>query len=168
MPQLGTGLIARAAAMLWGLGLVVSVISAADEKLPGGKNPKKAPTPKAPWVEPQLPNGQASLTVTSEAFLKPLPDMQLKPGVTVATTAPTVDVLIYPGQTYEGRPWSNWGDGTIAHGKFYSAIGDHLSPAGTARVFEEQRVVQLRQLFVREPDFLPQAHADDAGADGVT
>ena len=156
MPQLAKVLIARAAMMLLSLGLVVSVISAADEKLPGGKNTKKAPTPKAAWVEPQLPDGQASLTVTSQAFLKPLPDMALKAGVTVATTAPTVDVLIYPGQTYEGRPWSNWGDGTFTNGKFYSAIGDHLSPAGTARVFEFDpatkalhQIVDLKTLYQR-------------------
>ena len=57
-------------------------------------------------------------------------------GVEVATHAPTVDFLYYPGQTYAGNPWSNWGDSSFAKGKYYSAIGDHLAPQGNAYVFE--------------------------------
>lgn len=51
-------------------------------------------------------------------------------------TVPTVDFLFYPGQDYPGRPWSVWGDGCATDGKYYSAIGDHLAPKGSARIFE--------------------------------
>ena len=133
---------------------------AADEKQPEAKNAraaKKAPRAKPappPWVEPKLPDGQKSITVTSEEFLKPFEGMD--PSVKVATAAPTVDALIYPGQTHEGNPWSNWGDGTFANGRFYSAIGDHLSPQGTGRVFEYdpatksiRQIVDLKSFYNR-------------------
>lgn len=61
---------------------------------------------------------------------------ELRPDVKIATTPPTVDFLYYPEQTYSGRPWSVWGDGTAAGGKYYSAIGDHKAPDGNAFVFE--------------------------------
>ncbi len=121
---------------------------ATEETKPGAKKAprvKKTPPPKPAWIEPKLPNGQASLTVTSEAFLKPVAGIHTD--VKIAKAAPTVDVLVYPGQTYEGHPWSNWGDGTFANGKFYSAIGDHLSPQGTGRMFEYDPAMKtIRQI----------------------
>ena len=56
-----------------------------------------------------------------------------------------MDFQLYPGQTYLGKPWSNWGDSLVVGKKYYSAIGDHFainakstkdSPTGTAFVFE--------------------------------
>lgn len=89
---------------------------------------------------PTLPDGKALVTDKSDDFLKP--PATLRPDVAVATTAPTVDFLYYPGQTYAGNPWSNWGDGVAVNGKYYSAIGDHFSvdsksgQAGNAFVYE--------------------------------
>src|SRR5687768_9168814 len=86
---------------------------------------QKAKKPAAPKVEvtypPTLPGGKQVVTDTSEAFLKP--GETLREGVQIAKTPPTVDFLYYPGQNYEGKPWSNWGDGLAANGKYYSAIG---------------------------------------------
>ena len=103
---------------------------------------------------PTLPAGKQVVTDTSEEFLKP--PATLREGVAIAKTAPTVDFLYYPGQTYEGKPWSNWGDGTAADGKYYSAVGDHLAigvkgdgthGTGTAFVFEyDPETKSLRKL----------------------
>ncbi|MDP6633738.1 MAG: hypothetical protein QGG42_02475 [Phycisphaerae bacterium] len=93
---------------------------------------------------PKLPGGKLVATETSEAFLKAPESMK---GVAVATRAPTVDFLYYPGQTYKGNPWSNWGDGVAVGEKYYSAIGDHLGPAGNAFVYEyDAETKKLRQL----------------------
>src|SRR5829696_10457417 len=91
-----------------------------------------------PWSPPALPDGKAVATDTSDAFLKPT--ATLKPGVLVAKTAPTIDFLYYPGQTYAGKPWSNWGDSLAANGKYYASIGDHHAangkdPAHTGNAF---------------------------------
>ena len=86
------------------------------------------------WNAPSLPHLQAFVTDSSPEFLKPI--TPLAAGVAIAATAPTVDFLYYPEQTYAGNPWSVWGDGTTTPGKYYSAIGDHRAPAGNAFVFE--------------------------------
>lgn len=90
---------------------------------------------------PKLPNDKSIVTDTAEQFLK-APET-LRAGVAIAKQVPTVDFLFYPGQDYPGKPWSNWGDGTVANGKYYSAIGDHLAigredqhGTGTAFVYE--------------------------------
>lgn len=92
---------------------------------------------------PTLPGGKLVVTDSSPAFLV-APDTIGK-DVLIAKTPPTVDFLFYPGQDYAGKPWSNWGDGSAARGKYYSAIGDHLAigakgdgehGTGTALVFE--------------------------------
>jgi hypothetical protein len=101
------------------------------------------------WQEPKLPDDKPLLGVSTDRFLKP--PIELTAGVGVATKAPVVDVFVYPGQTYEGRPWSNWGHGSFVGGRSYSAIGDHRSPAGTARVFEyEPRQRTLRRIVDTE------------------
>jgi len=74
---------------------------------------------------PVLPRGESVVSDTSTEFLRPI--APLKDGVAIAKTAPTVDFMFYPGQDYAGRPWSNWGQSLAAAGKYYSAIGDHLS-----------------------------------------
>jgi hypothetical protein len=101
---------------------------------------------------PVLPDGKEVVTDTSEAFLKP--PATLRKGVAIAKTAPTIDFLFYPGQTYAGKPWSNWGDSLAAGGKYYASIGDHLAPAGNAFVYEYdpatkkcRRLVDVRKLL---------------------
>ena len=66
------------------------------------------------------------VSVVSDAFLEP--PGELKPGSRIASTAPRVDFLFYPGQTYPGNPWSVWGDGLAIGDTYYSAIGDHRGP----------------------------------------
>ncbi len=83
---------------------------------------------------PALPGGGAVLSVSSPVLLQP-PGAALREGVAVARTPPLVEVLYYPGQDYPGKPWSNWSDGCVHEGTYYSAIGDHLSPKGNAWVF---------------------------------
>src|SRR5207237_8525715 len=83
---------------------------------------------------PRRPVNKEVVTDRSEQFLRP--PATLKRVVSVARAAPTVDFLYYPGQTYPGRPWSNWGDSLAAGEKYYASIGDHLAPAGNAFVYE--------------------------------
>ncbi|NQV26116.1 MAG: WD40 repeat domain-containing protein [Rhodopirellula sp.] len=91
---------------------------------------------------PTLPNGEILVTDTSPKFLQ-APET-LREGVKVAKTAPTIDFAFYQNQNYPGKPWSNWGDGSVANGKYYSAIGDHYAigrgesqhSTGTAFVYE--------------------------------
>jgi len=87
-----------------------------------------------PIFPPSLPGGQTVVTDTAEEFLRP--SSTLADGVTVAKTPPTVDFAYFPGQSYVGNPWSNWGDSTATAGKCYTAIGDHLAPAGNAFIYE--------------------------------
>lgn len=105
--------------------LVVPVSEAAAQKT-------KQPARKSAVVRdedlpypPTLPQGKTIVTDTSPDFLQP-PE-SLREGVAVAKTPPTIDFLFYPGQEYPGKPWSNWGDGVVAGGKYYSAIGDHFA-----------------------------------------
>ncbi len=122
---------------------------------------------------PKLPGGKAIATGTSDAFLKGPESMK---GVAVAAAAPTVDFLYYPGQTYKGNPWSNWGDGVAVGEKYYSAIGDHIGPAGNAFVYEYDAAnKKLRQLVdLRKVLKMPEGHYTpgkihsriDIGADG--
>ncbi len=140
-----------------------------------------APASAQTWMPPALPDGRAVATDTSDRFLTP--PAPLRPGVRVATVAPTIDFLYYPGQTYAGRPWSNWGDGLAANAVYYSSVGDHHAAngpdkdhAGTARVFEyDPRTKRFRELadVARVLD-LPAGHYRpgkihgrlDVGADG--
>ena len=95
---------------------------------------------------PKLPGGVESLTITGPELLKPTET--LLPGVEIAKTPPTVDVLYYPGQDYPGNPWSVWGDSVATPGKYYSSFGDHISPAGNAYVFEyDAATKKFRKLF---------------------
>ena len=131
----------------------------------------------AVWAEvsypPKLHGGKAVATETSDAFLKGPESMK---DVSAASAAPTVDFLYYPAQTYEGKPWSNWGDGVAVGEKYYSAIGDHLAPAGNAFVYEyDAASKKLRQLVdLRKVLKMPEGHYTpgkihsriDMGSDG--
>jgi len=122
---------------------------------------------------PSLPSGKSVATDTSPDLLKPPSSLE---AIAVAKTAPTVDFLYYPGQTYKGNPWSNWGDGVAVAGKYYSAIGDHKAPDGNAFVYEyDSSTKRLRRIVdVREVLRLPEGHYTpgkihgrlDMGADG--
>lgn len=60
----------------------------------------------------------------------------LEQGFTVAREAPLIDFAIYPGQFAGAKLWSSWGDALyVSDGKFYTSIGDHDSPHGTAYVY---------------------------------
>jgi hypothetical protein len=91
---------------------------------------------------PTLSGGQTVATAREAAFLQG--PGTLRPGVSVARSAPEVDFLYYPGQDYPGKPWSNWGDSLAVGDQLYASIGDHLAlggkndgkhGGGTARVF---------------------------------
>lgn len=101
---------------------------------------------EAPTYPPALPGGRRVATDRSAELLvsrRPLP-----PGVAVASEPPTVDFLYYPGQTYPGNPWSVWGDGLAARGRYYSAIGDHRAPRGRALLFEYDPARKIFRLLV--------------------
>jgi len=83
---------------------------------------------------PVLAGGKERVTDESPDFLKR--PANLREGVDVAKTPPSIDFMYYPGQDHAGGPWSAWGDGSASGDKYYAAIGDHLHPKGTALVFE--------------------------------
>ncbi|MEX0939531.1 MAG: hypothetical protein WDZ59_16830 [Pirellulales bacterium] len=106
-------------------------------------------------MPPNLPNGQSVVTIASPKLLEPT--AELRPGVTVAQTPPRVEVLYYPGQDHPGRPWSNWGDSLAAGGKYYSAIGDHEKPRGTAQVYQYDPKTKHLRLLVDLRKFLEES-----------
>lgn len=116
---------------------------------------KKATAPELVFP-PTLPDGKKVVTDTSDDFLK-APENVLREGVVVAKTAPKVDFLYYPCQTYKASIWSNWGDGLAVNGKYYSAIGDHNAPEGNAFVYEYDPATQVLRLLVNIRDVLMMA-----------
>ena len=47
-----------------------------------------------------------------------------------------VEAAVYPHPSYEGRPWTHWGQGIVLpDGRHLSAIGDHVGPDGNAYLF---------------------------------
>jgi hypothetical protein len=123
---------------------------------------------------PKLPGGKAVVTDTAPAFLEA--PAGLAKGVVVAKATPTIDFLYFPGQDYPGRPWSVWGEGLFANGKYYTSIGDHLAPAGNAFVYEyDPAKKELRRIVdVRKTLGMPAGHYTpgkihtrlDLGSDG--
>src|SRR5690554_1584573 len=55
-----------------------------------------------PWP-PKLPNGRAVVTDQSTDFLIKPQHVILDKDVEIATTAPTIDFLYFPGQTHPGK-----------------------------------------------------------------
>lgn len=106
---------------------------------------------------PKLPDGKEVVTDTADEFLKPMGTF--KDDVSIAKKAPTVDFMYYPGQDYAGKPWSVWGDGCAVAGKYYSAIGDHLAPRGTALVCEYDAVTKKHRVLVDVSKFLASSGA---------
>ena len=152
--------------------LIVAAILALPLLLLAEKADKKGSS--SVTFPPSLSDDKDVVTDTADDFLKA--PSGLKEGVTVAKTAPTVDFLFYPGQTYAGNPWSAWGDSVAVNGKYYASVGDHLAPAGNAFVFEyDPEKKKLRQLLdvrklldLPEGDYTPgKIHSRlDLGDDG--
>ncbi len=122
---------------------------------------------------PRLPDGISVVTVTSNELIEPPSSLN---ETAVAKTAPVIDFLYYPGQTYKGNPWSNWGDGVAVDGMYYSSIGDHKAPEGNAFIYEyDSKIKTLRCIVdIRKVLNLPEGHYTpgkihgrlDMGADG--
>lgn len=123
---------------------------------------------------PVLPDGQQFVTDTSERLIEPTGT--LRAGVAIAKTAPTIDFMYYPGQTYPGNPWSVWGDGLAINGKYYSSIGDHKAPGGNCFLYQYDAATKRleRAVDVRALLKLPEGHYTpgkihgriDMGSDG--
>ncbi len=101
---------------------------------------------------PKLPGGVTVVTHSSPLFLEPGPN--LRDGVEIAKTAPTVDFAFYPEQNYPGNPWSHRSDGIVANGKYYSSTNDHLAPRGTAHLWEYDPIGKKFHLLVNTSRFL--------------
>lgn len=147
----------RTACMLAFPLVLVSLAATAAAQQAGQRKPPRAAQASASFP-PALPQGRTVVTDTSPDFLKPA--ATLREGVAIAKTPPTIDFLYFPGQTYAGNPWSNWGDSTAAGGKYYASIGDHRAPAGNAFVFEyDPSAKELRKLAdVQGTLKLPEGH----------
>ena len=137
----------RQAACVMAAAMVLLVTRLGTTSLAGVKKADVEP----PALPPTMPDGKTVATFSSPGLLKPPVSMQ---GVSAAKTPPLIDFLYYPGQDYEGKPWSNWGDGVATPGKYYSAIGDHRAPDGNAFVYEYdaatrtlKKIVDLRELL---------------------
>lgn len=131
------------------------------------EGPKKKHRPEDQVTyPPELPGGREFVKDRSEQFL--VPSGPLQPGVTIARTPPTVEFMFYPGQTYAGNPWSNWGDSLAVGGNYYASIGDHhslgdaagVTHSGNALVYEyDPQARKLRQLVdVKKLLGLPEGH----------
>jgi hypothetical protein len=101
---------------------------------------------------PKLPGGKLVVTDSSSEFLKSGPS--LREGVTIAKTPPVVEFLYYPAENYPGNPWCFRGVGTVRGDKYYSALCDHLAPAGTAYLFEYDVKKKTFRLLVNTAKFL--------------
>ena len=139
------------------LALVVALLVPLGLSGQAKKPDKKAKAPTVAYP-PKLPDGKEIVTDSSLGFLKG--PATLKKDVQIAKTPPTVDFLYFPGQTYAGKPWSNWGDSLAGNGKYYASIGDHLAPAGNAFVYEyDPQTKKLRQLVdLRKLLNMPEGH----------
>jgi hypothetical protein len=137
------------------IGVLLPTAAYAQKKAKPAKKAKKQAEVLFP---PVLPAGKEVVTDAADEFIKP--PAGLKSDVAVATRAPTVDFLYYPGQTYEGKPWSNWGDSLAVGDKYYASIGDHLAPEGNAFVYEyDPQKKKFRQLVdLRKVLKLPTGH----------
>ena len=155
------------------LGLTVLAVLLLPAQCLAARPSEKPADTAPPPLPPELPGGKAVVTLTSPNLLNPPAAIK---DVDIAKTPPVIDFLYYPGQTYEGNPWSNWGDGVATPGKYYSAIGDHKAPAGNAFVYEYddatktlKKIVDLRQLLdIPDGQYSPgKIHSRlDMGSDG--
>ncbi len=113
--------------------------------------PAEDPRPGLP-LPPALPNGAEHVEIDGKTLLE-RPD-GIGPGIAIAATPPQVTFRYYPGQDHPGSPWSHWGDGSVAGGIYYSAIGDHQKPKGTALVYAYDPAAKSLRPLVDLRDFL--------------
>jgi len=87
-----------------------------------------AESPKQPTAKlKRLPKATATLKAPAEVSGK----------FSVAGEPCQIDFAVFPGQWEGARLWSSWGDALFASdGKFYTSIGDHAAPHGTAYVYQ--------------------------------
>lgn len=143
--------LAMAVATLCVYALIPDIQPMPGQEAAAQKKKVKKDTPALSFP-PTLPNGQLVLTATSDEFLKA--SATIGKDVAIAKTAPTVDFLYYPCQTYAAKIWSNWGDGLAAGGKYYSSIGDHNAPRGNAFVYEFDPAKKVLRLLMNVADLL--------------
>jgi hypothetical protein len=136
-------------AMIWMAGVMVASTALAA----------KAPAPIPEWKTPEIPGGASVITVESADLLHQPAEatVALKDGVRLAKTPPRVDFAFYPGQTYRGKPWSNWSDGCVLNGKYYSALSDHLAPSGSGFLYEFDPGARTVRLLADLKSFLVQS-----------
>jgi hypothetical protein len=108
-------------------------------------------------LPPSLPGGAAHIEIAGASLLE-RPE-GFDPAVAVAGAAPEVTFLYYPGQVHPGSPWSHWGDGSVAGGVYYSAVGDHQKPKGTALVYAYDSREKSLRVLVDLREFLEGAGA---------
>ncbi|RYY22230.1 MAG: hypothetical protein EOO04_16260 [Chitinophagaceae bacterium] len=97
---------------------------------------------------PRLPDGKMVVSDVSPLFIQKPATANIAEGVLIAKIAPRIDFVYLPGQTYPGKLWSVWGDGTAVASKYYTSIGDHNAPRGEAQVYEyDARTKQIRLLI---------------------
>lgn len=106
---------------------------------------------------PSLPDNKPFVTETAADFLKPGPN--LREGVVIAKTPPTVDFLYYPEQNYPGNPWSHRSDGIVIGDKYYSSSNDHLAPRGTALLWEYDAATKKFRELCNTSKFLESVNA---------
>src|SRR5262245_15157962 len=87
------------------VGLYVG-LSAQEPEKPKAKQKAKPKEKEEITFPPKIGGDMEVVTDSSIDFLNP--PKTLREGVAVAKTPPKVDFLYFPGQTYEGKPWSNW------------------------------------------------------------
>lgn len=156
------------------LGLAALILTAVSAPAQAPKEKKKKPPAVELKFPPQLPEGKEVVTDSDAALITP--PANLRKDVAVAKTPPVIEFRYFPGQDYKGNPWSNWGDSTMAWGKYYATIGDHLSPGGNSFVYEYDPAAKtLKQIAdVRKVLNLPDGHYTpgkihgriDPGSDG--
>jgi hypothetical protein len=80
---------------------------------------------------------------------KPTPSsgMAATAKVVSGSESPRVQAVTYPHPDYEGRPWSQWGQGAVGDGVFLSALGDHCGTNGNSYIYRfDPASSSLRQL----------------------
>lgn len=73
---------------------------------------------------------------------------------------PVVDAVPYPLPDYGAKVWSQWGQGAVAAGRFFSAVGDGCGADGNSYLYEYDpgdRQLQLRADVLSVTDHRPGA-----------
>jgi hypothetical protein len=110
---------------------------------------------------PLLPGGKTLASDVSPLFIRKPDGVKLADSVLIAKSAPRIDFFYLPAQTYPGKLWSVWGDGTAVGTKYYTSIGDHNSPRGEAQVYEydlktkKVRLLMSVRKFLEKPGVMP-------------